>query len=157
MLIGIVVGVLLLVGVAFAVTLLQPKPSYQPDDTPEGVAHNYLFALQENDYDRARGYLSPTLEGYPETADEFVDGVERQSWMFRENVETTMAVESADIDGDRAVVIVRESRYYGGGLFESWQDISTFEMELHREDGAWRITDADFYFADCWRFDGCSY
>jgi len=39
-LIGSVAGVILLVSVAFAVAFLRPKPTYQSDDTPEGVAHN---------------------------------------------------------------------------------------------------------------------
>jgi len=70
-LVGIVVGVVVLVATAFAVALLRPKPTYQLEDTPKGVAHNYLLALQQEDYKRAYGYLSPTIEGYPTSAEAF--------------------------------------------------------------------------------------
>jgi hypothetical protein len=64
-LIGIVVGIVLLVVAAFVITLARPEPTYQVEGTPESVAHNYLLALQKEDYQRAYGYLSPTLKGYP--------------------------------------------------------------------------------------------
>jgi hypothetical protein len=63
-LLAIVVGVVLLIVVAFAVVFTRPKPAYQSDDTPAGVVHNYLFALQEGNYERAYSYLSPSLDGY---------------------------------------------------------------------------------------------
>ena len=46
-LIGIVAGIILLIIVALVVTLSRPEPTYQPEDTPEGIAHNYLLALQK--------------------------------------------------------------------------------------------------------------
>jgi hypothetical protein len=63
-LIGIVAGVVILVVAVLAIALLRPnQPSYEPDDTAEGVAHNYLLALQLEDYGRAQGCLSRSLPG----------------------------------------------------------------------------------------------
>ena len=45
-LIAIVAGIILLIIVAFVVALAKPEPTYQAEDTPEGVAYNYLLALQ---------------------------------------------------------------------------------------------------------------
>ncbi|MCP4539936.1 MAG: hypothetical protein GY832_22580 [Chloroflexi bacterium] len=155
-LVGIVVGIVALVIVAFVVTLVRPEPTYQAEDSPEGVAHNYLLALQQGEYERAYGYLSPTLTGYPASVDEFVDVVTDYSWQFRLDADTTLAIELARVVGSRTVVQVRESRFNGGSLFGDSQSITTFDIKLESEQGAWRIVDADHYFARCWRNDkGC--
>lgn len=158
-LLGIVAGVLLLVGVAFAVALLRPKPkpAYQSEATPEGVAHNYLLALQQEDYARAYSYLSPTLKGYPASIEIFAGNIPGHRWGFgidRDSV--TLEVESARITGDRAVVLVRKTRFYNRRLFDSNQYTNTFDMKLQRESGAWKIIASDSYWLRCWDDkDGC--
>jgi len=155
-LIGIVVGIILLVVAAFVVTLTRPEPTQQAEDSPEGVAHNYLLALQEQDYQCAYGYLSPTLKGYPISAEMFAEDVEGSSWHFRLDADTTLAVASARVTGNRAVVDVRESRFHGGDWFDSSQSTTIFEMKLQFEDGEWKIVDSDYYFARCWKDNkGC--
>lgn len=149
-LVGIVVGIVLLVVAAFAVMLARPDPTYRAEDTPAGVAHNYLLALQKEEYERAHAYLSPTLDGYPDSVEALAEGIEDQSWRFRTDLDIALAVESSKITGSRAVVDVRESRFSGGGLFDSSQRTTTFEIELQLEDGEWRIVDADYYFSPCW-------
>ena len=61
----IIIGIVLLAAGAFALTLSRHEPAYQSDDTPEGVAHNYLLALLKEDFSLAYGYLSLTLDSYP--------------------------------------------------------------------------------------------
>ena len=82
-LIGIVIGVVVLVIAAFGVAFLGPKPAYQSDDTPEGVAHNYLLAIQREDYARAYGYLSPDLRGYPASDEQFIEDMYTGLWPFQ--------------------------------------------------------------------------
>ncbi|MBL7201610.1 MAG: hypothetical protein ISS56_15835 [Anaerolineae bacterium] len=155
-LIGIIAGVVLLVIVAFAITLTRPQPTYQAEDTPEGVAHNYLLALQKKEYGRAYGYLSPAIEGYPPSEIKFVEATMDDRWRFRGDVEVTLAVESVTVTGERAVVQVRESSFRGGNLFDSSQSSILFEMVLRRTDEGWRIFDSEYYFAWCWKtVDGC--
>ena len=110
-LIGIVAAIVLLIVVAFVVTLTLPGLTYQAEDTPEGVAQNYLVALQKEEYEQAYSYLSPSLDGYPASAEEFAEHVQYDSWRFRLNTDTTLSVESAKITGSLATVRVRESRF----------------------------------------------
>ena len=151
-LIVIVAGVVLVVGVTIAVVLLRSgEAAYQPDDTAEGVAHNYLLALQWEDYARAHSYLSPDLPGYPSSVQEFTDDVEGNTWSFAgygDNV--SLAVEAVDVNGDQAEVSVRRTRFYSGGVFDSGHSSITFEMTLRREEGAWRVAESERYWYGCW-------
>jgi hypothetical protein len=158
-LVGIVAGVALLVVAAFVVALLRPEPTYRPEDTPEGVAHNYLLALGQEDYARAYRYLSPAIAGYPPSAEAFAEDVHDNEWNFRLNDSAvTLEVVSARVTGNRAVVSVRERQFYEGGLFGSGEYTSTFEMTLTHDPaaGAWMIVESDTYWAWCWEDEkGC--
>ena len=157
LLIGIVAGILLLVLVAFGVALTRPKPTYQAEDKPEGVAFNYLFALQQGDQERAYGYLSPTIKGYPRTAEKFRDQIRNYSWNFRglEDVSTTLEVDSVDVSGKRADVRIRETQFYEGDLFSSAEHSRIFDMTLRQgADGKWKIVESESYWVYCWS-SGC--
>jgi hypothetical protein len=148
LLIGIVAGIVLLVVAALAITLSRPEPTYQSEDTPEGVAHNYLLAIQKQDHERAHGYLSPTLPGYPSSPEEFTEDT-RRGYSFRIDENTSLGVESAKVTGHHAEVEVRESRFYRGDLFSSSQRSYAFKMELEGDE--WKIVNSDRYFAWRWR------
>ena len=150
-LIGIVAGIVLLIVIALVATLTRPEPVYQAKDTPEGVAHNYLLALQKRDYERAYGYLSPVLMSYPASADEFAEHVLDNSRNFRLDTDTALEIESTTVISSLAMVSVRESYFRAGDLFDSGQHIRVFEMKLQFVDSAWKIADSDYYFARCWR------
>lgn len=152
-LIAIVAGIVILVGVALAVAMLHPEPAYQPEDTPAGVAHNYLFALTRGDYARAYGYLSPSLAGYPPSETTFVQNIRSYRWTFRELEEgsTTLAIESSQVRGDLATVTVRVSYFQEGALLQSRQWTDYPEMELQQEEGSWKIYDGDRFFLACWK------
>lgn len=155
-LIGIVAGIVILVVAAVVVTLSRPEPTYQADDTPAGVAHNYLLAVQKDDYERAYSYLSPNLPGYPETLGDFIRSLDQDRWRFRRDTDVSLTVESTEIIAQEAIVEVRESRFYGGGLFDSGQSSNIFELQLEQVAGTWRVVGGDYYFAWCWENDeGC--
>jgi hypothetical protein len=153
LLIGIVAGIVLLVVVAFAIALSKPKPEYQAEDTPEGVAFNYLFALQQGDYERAYGYLSPSIRGYPRDAQDFTEAIQDNSWRFGSlnDSSTTLEVDSVRNNGKRAGVTILEMRFYEGDLFNSGQYTSSFDMTLQQDTaGAWKIVESDDYWLGCW-------
>jgi hypothetical protein len=157
-LIGIVIGAVLLISASIIIVLLKPEPTYQPEDTPGGVAHNYLLALQNEDYDRAYTYLSSTLPGYPATVSQFTESIEDYSWYFQLGTDTTLAVDTEEITGSKAVILVRETRFQNRGLFENSTRISTFEMDLKKVGDQWKIVDSDRYFVWCWGNEsGCRY
>lgn len=153
LLIGIVAGIVVLVLVAFGIALSRPKPTYQAEDRPEGVAFNYLFALQQEDYERAYGYLSPTLVRYPRTVEKFREQVRDYSWNFRslEDTSTTLEVDSVEVNGQQAYVGIRETQFYEGDLFSSSEYSHVFEMTLLQdENGQWKIERSDSYWVQCW-------
>lgn len=155
-LIGIVAGVLLLVIIAFVVVLQRPLPTYQTDDTPEGVVHNYLLALRQGDFDRAYGYLSPSIVSYPASAAEFALDVDQRRWEFRLDENITLVVDSARISGERAVTVVQETTFYDGGLLNSNQYTRSFSMTLERSADRWLITQGESYWLACWvETEGC--
>lgn len=153
LLLGIVAGIILLVVVAFVVALNKPKPAYQSEDTPGGVAFNYLFALQQKDYERAYGYLSPSLAGYPRDVEKFTKDIHNHSWTFNSLTDSsvTLEIDSDIITGEHADVNIRETRFYEGDLFNSSQYTNVFNMTLRQnEKGEWKIVDADDYWVGCW-------
>jgi hypothetical protein len=155
-LIAIVVGVVLIIVVTFLIVFLRPEATYQSEATPAGVVHNYLLALQKEDFERAYTYLSKTLPGYPTTVSKFTESVIHYSWYFRLRTDTTLSVDTEKIVDTHAVVKVVETRFSNRGLLESSTSISTFEIELQMDGDQWRIVDADRYFVWCWRTEeGC--
>jgi hypothetical protein len=149
-LVGIVVGIVLLIVVALVITLTRSEPTYQAENTPEGVTHNYLLALQKGEFERAYSYLSPTLNGYPVSVEKFIEDIHDNSWRVRLDTEASLSVESAKITGNFATVEVRESSFRGSDLFDIGQSTNIFNMELIREYDDWKIVDSAYYFARCW-------
>ncbi len=153
-LIGITVGIILLVIVAFVVTLSRTPATYQADDTPEGVVHNYLLALTQEEFDRAYAYLSPALDGYPASLEDFEDVVSSNYWWF--HLDSSLSILSSEIDGDSATVNGRETRFNGGFLFDRHQSFRSFKIHLKWEDDHWQILDGSMFFAPCWTDEeGC--
>jgi hypothetical protein len=155
-LIAIVIGAVLLMITSIIIVLCKPEATYQAEDTPGGVVHNYLLALQKEDYERAYAYLSETLPGYPANLSEFTLPIEHGNWHFRVGKDTALAIDDEKIMGSRAVVTVRETLFYNRGLFKSSTSIDTFEVDLLKVEDQWKITYSDFYFRWCWnQKDGC--
>jgi len=155
-LVGIVVGIVILVVVALVAVLAGPEPEYLPDDSPENVAHNYLLALQNMDYERAYSYLSPYLRGYPFTLNKFNENIQDNSWNFRSGESVTLSVEKTVVIGKTAIVTISESRFRGGDLFNTGQRTNVFEMKLRLEGDSWKVASSPYYFASCWdQAGGC--
>ena len=152
----IVIGAILLVILVFIITLTKPKPDYLPENNPEEVAHNYLFALEKGDYPRAYSYLSPNIKGYPDDSDKFLESIEDYSFQFNLDRVTSLQFEPMISGEESAIITVKETTFSEGGIFGSSEYTRSFEMHLDLENGEWKITESDRYFAWCWhQEDGC--
>lgn len=155
-LLAIVIGAILLVILVFIITLTKPKPDYLPENNPEEVAHNYLFALEKGDYPRAYSYLSPNIKGYPEDSDEFIKSIGDYSVQFNLDRVTSLQFEPMFSGEESAIITIKETTFSEGGIFGSSEYTRSFEMNLDLENDEWKITESDRYFAWCWhQEDGC--
>jgi len=151
-LLGIVAGIIVLVVAVFVIAQLRPnEPSYDQDDTPEGVAYNYLLSVQLMDYERAYGYLSSDLVGYPENVDTFAVEVD-EPWLLRDGMDDdiSLIVDRVQTKGDWATVSILHVWFDRGGLFDSGERTSIVNVDLRLTADGWRIARANRYWNRCW-------
>ena len=151
-LLAIIAGIVLLVIAALALAFTRSPQDYLADTTPGNVAHNYVLAFKQRDDERAYGYLSPEIPGYPASRDAFSADVDRDRWSFNRE-SATVSVGDERITGDRAIVTVTETYFSEGGLFSSGQYTSSFNVTLRRAGETWKIVSADSYWSSCWADD----
>ncbi|MFN8435853.1 MAG: hypothetical protein U0V18_17660 [Anaerolineales bacterium] len=139
---GILIGIAALVVLALALFFTRKdKHDYLPEDTPEGVAHNYVLAVLNKDYEKAYGYIAD-LQNKP-TYEDF-----RQSFLNNMiNPDGTGAeIGDATINGDEAVVDVI--------LYYSYSDPFTSRTGspdralLVKQDGEWKLSSMPYTFWD---------
>lgn len=131
---GILVGIGALIVLALALFFLrQDRRDYLPEDTPEGVTHNYVLAILDRDYEKAYGYLAdlkykPTYEEFRQS---FLNGMVNPEGMG-------LGVGEAEIHGDEAVVNV--TIYYSYSDPFSTRTGYTESALLVEQDGAWKVS-----------------
>ena len=114
-LLGVAVFSLLLAGVSMAIVFIREKPQYWPDGTPLATAHNYLLAFKQDDLTRAYGYLSPNLDGYPPSVEEFIEQISNCS--RGDHLSFALTLELVDSGQAETVVVrARERRFFGSPL-----------------------------------------
>ena len=134
------IGVLTLLALVLFFTR-QDRRAYLPEDTPEGVAHNYVLAVLNKDYEKAYGYLADLK--YKPTYDEF-----RQSFLngMVTPDNTGVDVGKAEIMGDEAVVDI--TIYYGYSDPFSSRVGSPDRSLLVEQNGEWKISSMPYNFWD---------
>lgn len=134
------IGVLILVAIGLFVTR-QDKRDYVAEDTPEGVAYNYVLAVVNKDYKKAYGYLAdiggkPSYEGFRQS---FFNGM-----VSPQNV--GVDVGAAEINDDEAIVHVRldypSSDPFSGGYQNDDRAL------LVKQNGQWKISSMPYNFWD---------
>lgn len=150
-LIGIVGSIALLIVVGLVLALQRPDPvDYQADDTPEGVAFNYLLALQLGEYDRAYDYVATDLPNKPADAGEFFAEIQDSyNCTNQQEIDSRFQIDETERFDDRAVVTASQTIYTRGDLFSRGSYISSFNINLKEEADGWRITNSD----RCWSFE----
>jgi len=127
---------LLVVGSVSLFFVRQGLQDYRADDSPEGVVHNYVLALQKRDYERAYSYLAEK-EGKPD----FTSFLERFVGKRAALSEVGLQIEGTEIVEDQAYVDVVVIR--GGEPFsEPWRDSEVVFLE--RSGDTWKIVDMPY-------------
>ena len=146
-LIGILVGVGVLVVAAVGLFFLrQDEQTYMAEDTPDGVVHNYVLAVQMGDYDRAYGYLAET-EGKPDK----LAFTRFFSSSYRGESDAgvqIMRYELVEMDNGREGAVVDLVMVeFSGGLFREVYDYEDVAV-LVKQDGEWKIVQMPYQFWD---------
>ncbi len=139
---GILIGVGVLVLLALVLFFTrQDKRDYLAEDAPEGVAHNYVLAVLNKDYEKAYGYLADLK--YKPTYEEF-----RQSFLNgMVNPEGTgLDIGEATITGDEAMVEL--TLYYSYSDPFSTRYGSPDRALLVDQDGTWKVSSMPYNFWD---------
>ena len=136
---------------------MQPEPTYMDGEDAQAVAHNYLLALEQGDYDRAYSYLSPDLPGYPEDVRAFRRDVQRDEYLFpSDNNAMTLALASVEEDDGWATATVRITTNYRGGLFGINRQTDEVDLQLEQTEAGWKIVDGQRLFVYCWAAGDCT-
>ncbi len=142
-LIGIIIVVALLVVASLLVFFLQRgEITYLPEDTPDGVVHNYILAVQQGDFEKAYGYLANGDKKYKPTYDEFLnhyflDNNDGESIQIGETEvgEHTATVEIVVIENND--LFSNPSRYSRNAL-------------LFKQNGIWKIRQMSYGWNRSW-------
>ena len=132
-----VIGVLIVVAIVFFF-VRRNNPTYKPNDTPEGVVHNYLLALNQENYEKAYSYIA--------TSDTRPDYEEFERRMIRKRpqlLQTSVRILSVDITGNQATV----------ELSTTSEEIELFEQprsdhrqaKLILQDEVWKLTQMPYF------------
>ena len=136
---GILIGIGLLVVLALAVFFTRKDTQiYVPDDTPEGVVHNYVVAVLNKEYETAYGYLAD-LKNKP-TYDEFHNSF--LTGMINPD-SSGVDVGESDITGDDATIEVTLVYNPTDPFSTGYRD--TQRAILVRQNGAWKISSMPQY------------
>lgn len=139
--IGIIVAsVVALIGLAVVVVLLAGRrgPEAYPIGSPEAALQAYLVAWDDGDVKAAYAALSRdahrsmSFGDYQRAARQWRSGQSPQSTR-------TVLIDRTEGGGDRRVIYLIVEETYGNGL-EQGSYRSERQVELVREDGAWRMS-----------------
>jgi len=139
---GILIGISVLVILALGLFFLrQDKREYASEANPEGVAHNYVLALLDHDYEKAYSYLAdlehkPTYEEFRQS---FFNGV-----VNYENV--GLEVGDVQVNGDEAIVNVMI--YYSYNDPFSGRNGTSDRALLVEQNGEWKLSSMPYNFWD---------
>ena len=146
-----ILGIVVILAITFIIIFRTPEPTYTEDDNPEGVVFNYILALRKADYEKALGYLSPSLEEHPRSAKKFSQLVNENPYVFGNlSDDFIIKVEQTQLTEDQATVEVTQTHFYSSGLFYRREYTTDFEMRLEFENNEWKIIYGSKYWFYCW-------
>jgi hypothetical protein len=144
-LIGILVGIAVLVVVSLAVFFSQKaSQGYVAETTPAGVVHNFFFAYQQGDYERAFSYLADG-ENKPSLA-EFRSKLSQEGlWSFGDGVKIQDYEIVQNESGSREAVVDLMVIHAGSGPFDPGYNSYTTAI-LVEKNGEWKIKEMPYWY-----------
>lgn len=134
---ALVVGVILVVAVAAAAifTSMRPSPDLDPS-TPEGTVQEFFQAIQEDDWDGLRAFLTPALQSDCEASElaEFQDDIDRA------------VIADVDTVGSDTIVEVRVSRVVVSDPLSPYSYEETFHFVLTPDNGGYLVSELPWQF-----------
>ena len=141
---GILIGIAVLGVIALAVFFLrQGSRTYISENVPEGVVHNYVLAVLNDDYEKAYGYLAdldnkPTYEQF---RDAFLTGAVNPNNSAVDIGNSEITDETASVEFS---LIYSPSDPFSTG----YRDVQ--RALLVQQDEAWKLSSMPcYYFWDC--------
>lgn len=133
---GILIGIALLVVASLSVFFLRKDTNtYLPEDSPDAIVHNYVFAIQEEDFKRAYSYLAE--DEYKPTYTGFLRDVISTN---RDSVQ----IGAAEISDDTASVALTFTNMGGGVFFDRYEYIET--ALLVKQAGEWKLLQMPYQY-----------
>jgi len=140
---GILIGIGVLIALSLALFFLRRETvEYRTDDAPENVVHNYVLAIERQDYERAYQYLAEMETKPSYSAFRLAFSQELSAGRV------SAAVSGTEIIGDEAIVNLTITRS-GYGLFaDPYREQQS--VLLTRQNGEWKIRQAPWPY---WGWD----
>jgi hypothetical protein len=137
---GILIGIAVLVVVALAVFFLrQGSQSYVSEEAPEGVVHNYVLAVLNDDYEKAYDYLAEldTKPTYEQFRDAFLTGVVNPN-------NSAVDIGDSEVNDDTASVEVALIYNPSDPFSTGYRDVQ--RAILIKQNGAWKLSSMPGYY-----------
>ena len=132
---GILIGIAVLVVASLSVFFLRKDTdTYLPEDSPEAVVHNYIFAVQAEDFKRAYSYLAE--DEYKPTFTAFVRDVTLDAR------DTVQIGDSKISDATASVQLIFMSM--NGRIFDPYE--YTGNALLIKQAGEWKLIEMPYAY-----------
>ncbi len=139
---GILAGIAILIVLSLALFFLRSGDTgYVDGSDPEAVLHNYVVALENEDYERAYSYVA--ISANTPSYSEFRVSLSANR---RPDQGNGLEIDKAQIDGDEAVVPITVVSVSGGPLANTYR--SSQIATLMRQEGSWKITSMAYQWWD---------